>query len=394
MEKLSYGTISSLDLIFQNIKKQFLRSIQGWAKLIRRPSFRFRTYTGVAGIIRRRMVVSISVALFSGSFSILIGFYLYASKLADLTEAITVVGMFFIMGLMLNGWLILRMMSNPLKNIEYVEDTLVKMVESGKYRLEGKSHESEIKDLPFIQAYYSLLEHVDTIETHNLEFLAKVSHEIRSPLASILGYTELLTDSELRHDDRFIDNCYHIIRKEGNQVCRLVEDAVLAAGIGSGHYHFEFTPVRVDQLLEHVVDEAKKKLKREVLLENRIGEVTITADAIGLREAINNLVENGVKFSHSNSPVEVRLVSANNPNWIEISVIDHGIGIEEKDNSILFRRFSRIHSEETNAIPGNGLGLYIAHNIIINHQGEIRVESQPKNGSTFKVLLPVERSIQ
>jgi signal transduction histidine kinase len=394
MEKLTYGTIFRIDLFFQNIKKQSLSSVQDWGKLIRRPSFKFRTYSGVAGIIRRRMVISISLALFSGSISILIGFFLYASGFVNLAEAITVVGMFFIMGLILNGWLILRMMSSPLKNIEHVEDTLVKMVESGMYKIDDRTSASEIKNAPFIQAYYSLLEHVDTIETHNLEFLAKVSHEIRSPLASILGYTELLTDAELRHDDRFIDNCYHIIRKEGNQVCRLVEDAVLAAGIGSGHYNFEFAPIRIDQLIAHVVEEAKKKNKRDIIFDNQIGTINIVADPVGLREAINNLIDNGVKFSNSDSPVEVLLIAAKNPNWIEILVIDQGIGIEEKDTSILFRRFSRVHNEETSDIPGNGLGLYIANNIILHHQGEILVESQPDVGSTFKVLLPVEMAVE
>jgi signal transduction histidine kinase len=118
------------------------------------------------------------------------------------------------------------------------------------------------------------------------------------------------------------------------------------------------------------------------------------ADAIGLREAINNLIDNGVKFSKPDTPVEVRLSTAKNPNWVEIFVTDYGIGIEEKDMSILFRRFSRIRNEDTNDIPGNGLGLYVANNIILNHHGEIQVESQPNSGSTFKVLLPVERTIQ
>jgi signal transduction histidine kinase len=390
MEKLSYGTVFRIDLIFQQLKKQLISTAERWGGLVRRPSIRFRTYSGVARIIRRRMVISISIALFSGSTSILVGFFLYASGFVTLAEAITVVGMFFIMGLLINGWLILRMMSSPLNNIEHVEETLVKMVETGMYRLDEHTEESEIKNAPFVQAYYSLLEHVDTIETHNLEFLAKMSHEIRSPLASILGYTELLTDAELRHDDRFIDNCYHIIRKEGNQVCRLVEDAVLAAGIGSGHYNFEFAPTKIDQLIEHIVDEARKKYKREIIFENNIGAVTIIADPVGLREAFNKLVDNGVKFSNSDSTVEVRLTAANNPNWVEISVIDHGVGIEAKDTSILFRRFSRIRNADTSEIPGNGLGLYIANNIILNHQGEILIESQPEIGSTFKVLLPVE----
>ena len=392
MEKLSYGTSPFIDTFLNIFKKPLLSTLRGWEKLIKRPSVKFRTYVGVAGIIRRRMVISISVALFSGSFSILIGFFLYASNMVDLAEAITMIGLLFVMGLMLNGWLLLRMMSNPLKNIEHVEDTLVKMVETGSYRLDEKTLLLDYRSTPFLQAYYSLLDHVDSIETHNLEFLAQVSHEIRSPLASILGYAELLTDSELRHDDRFIDNCYHIIRKEGNQVSRLIEDAVLAAGIGSGHYNFEFAPLKVDQLLELIVEDEIKRTKRDIRFDNQIGEIKVVADAIGLREAINNIINNSVKFSAPSAPVEISLSYSKNPNWIDLSITDYGIGIDEKDKSIIFRRFTRIHNEFTGDIPGNGLGLYIANNIILNHQGEIKVISQPDVGSTFSILLPVERT--
>jgi signal transduction histidine kinase len=119
--------------------------------------------------------------------------------------------------------------------------------------------------------------------------------------------------------------------------------------------------------------------------------MTIVADAMSLREVINNLIDNGVKFSNHNSPVDVCLLRAKNPNWVEISISDQGIGIDEKDLPIIFRRFSRIYNEHTDDIPGNGLGLYIANNIVLNHQGEIKVESHPNDGSTFTVILPVER---
>ncbi len=392
MEKITYGTLPRLDWFFQNLIRPKTSKIQGWIQSIGRPSIRFRSYTGVAGIIRRRMVISIAIALFSGSFSILIGFIFYANQLVTISEAITMVGLLFVTGQILNGWLILRMMSNPIKNIEYVEDSLVKMVETGKYRLTDRIPNVELASTPFIHSFYSMLEHVDTIETHHLEFLAKVSHDIRSPLASILGYAELLTDGQLRHDDKFIDNCYHIIRREGNQVCRLVEDAVLAAGVGSGHYDFEFSQLRIDQLLEHLIDEARKKYKRDIRYDNQIGDQIIFADAMALREALIKLIDNSMKFSNNGSPVEICLHRIKNPSWIEISVSDHGIGMEEKDLPIIFRRFSRIYNEYTDGIPGNGLGLYIANNIVLGHKGEIKVESSPNNGSTFSVLLPLTKS--
>ena len=196
----------------------------------------------------------------------------------------------------------------------------------------------------------------------------------------------------MREGYQFIDKCYNIIRKEGNQVCRLVEDAVLASGISSGHYNFEYSPIQIDQFLQYIVDEESKKTDRQIDFENTAGEVTVAADAVGLREAFNNLIDNGVKFSTAEKPVEVELRQAKNPQWVEICVTDYGIGIEEKDQPILFRRFSRIHNEKTSDIPGNGLGLYIANNIIMNHKGEIKVDSTPDSGSTFTVLLPVENS--
>ena len=389
MEKLTYGDESHIDLIFQNIQKLGLTKESGREIVSKKPAIQFRTYTGVAGIIRRRMVISISVALFYGSISILLGFLMYARQLVNVAEAITLIGLLFIIGLILNGWLILRMMRNPLSNIEHVEDSLVEMVESGTYKM-PTAQVTDIQSTPFIQAYYAMLEHVDNIETNNLEFLAKISHEIRSPLASILGYSELLTDSKLRYDDQFINTCYNIIRKEGNQVCSLVEDAVLASGISSGHYNFEFSPIQLDQFLPLVIDETSKRTEREIEFTNHAGEVIITADAIGLREAFGNIIDNGVKFSTIEKPVEVELRKAINPQWVEISITDHGIGIDEKDQPILFRRFSRIHNERTSDIPGNGLGLYIANSIIMKHQGEIKVDSTPNSGSTFSVLLPLE----
>ena len=121
-----------------------------------------------------------------------------------------------------------------------------------------------------------------------------MSHEIRSPLASMLGYSELITDPKLRDDQQFVDNCYQIIRKEGNQVCRLVEDAVLAAGIDSGRFDFEFTQLRLDELLISIITEEQKRTSREITFENQIGNFQIEADAIGLSEAIRKLIDNGI----------------------------------------------------------------------------------------------------
>lgn len=392
MEKTSYGMNPWISSLYAAINKHQNIPLQEHMSKLIKPRINFRTYSGVAGIIRRRMVASISVALFSGSFSILIGFFLYAIGWVNIGEAITVVGLLFVMGLMLNGWLILRLMRNPLQSIEHVEESLVRMVESGSLKPDAKPIGINYQSTPFLVSFYSLLDHVDLIETRHLEFLAQMSHEIRSPLASMLGYSELITDPKLRDDQHFVENCYQIIRKEGNQVCRLVEDAVLAAGIDSGCYDFDFTPLRLDELLNSIIDEEQMRSAREITFENQVGNIQIEADAIGLSEAIRKLIDNGIKFSPATSPLFVRLKLANDPEFVEIEIQDYGIGIEEKDKPILYRRFGRIRNEHTSDIPGNGLGLYIANNIVTNHRGEIEVKSLPDEGSLFTVVLPLEKA--
>jgi signal transduction histidine kinase len=170
-----------------------------------------------------------------------------------------------------------------------------------------------------------------------------------------------------------------------------VEEAVLAAKLDAGRHPLHPAEFSLDEFVSRLTGEAQIELDREVIFENLAGEVRIFADAINLREAIRNLIDNAVKFSKPPQPVRVCLARSEMPGWIEIRVQDHGVGIEEKDKPTLFRRFNRIRDERTQGIPGTGLGLHIAQGIAQMHAGSILVESGPGEGSTFTIRLPVDR---
>jgi signal transduction histidine kinase len=120
--------------------------------------------------------------------------------------------------------------------------------------------------------------------------------------------------------------------------------------------------------------------------------VILVGDALGLREVLVRLVDNGLKFSGVGEPVYVGLLHGEEPGWIDIPVRDSGIGIEPEEIATLFRRFSRVKCAATRDIPGVGLSLYIAGNIVRHHKGKITVESEPGVGSKFTVSLPLSQN--
>jgi len=288
---------------------------------------------------------------------------------------------------MINAWLTLRLMRKPLDAVERVEEGLVQMVSSNNFHLAHSPDPLDFQATPFLQAYYGMLQHIDSLETSHLEYLGRVMHNIRSPMATILGYSELLMESNLRHDDQFIDKAHEIIRRQGNQVCELLENATLAAEVDAERLPSRFTEFELDVLVEAVARD--KKFEPIVDFTNQAGRVVMKGDPWSLQIAIRNIVDNSIKFSKPDQPVHLRLAHAQIPGWIEIQVEDHGFGIEDKDKAMLFRRFTRVRNERTQLIPGNGLGLYIAQRIVEKHAGNILIHSTLDEGSTFTICLPL-----
>jgi signal transduction histidine kinase len=364
------------------VEKEYKR-----VKKTRRGKRIIRRYHGLAGRMRRQVVIGVALGLLIGEVAILAGYYLNARQALDYQQEFIFVALISMAGIMAGGLLTLRLMALSLDSIERVEASMKKMAVAQNHKV-VKADVEEDESNPLIQAYNLLADHLDEIEAQNLEFLGKITHDIRSPLASVMGYAELLGDTELREDEHFLEKCQRTITKEGQLIANLVQDAFLTVGLETGRYEITLLPFHLERLVEEVVQEMRGRTRREIEWANRAGEVVVLGDPVGTREAILKLVDNAVKYSSADTPVKVILEFAKEAGKIAIHVQDRGFGIDELEKAMLFRRFGRIRNEATRGINGAGLGLYIARNIITQQNGEILVESVPGEGSTFTILLP------
>jgi signal transduction histidine kinase len=223
--------------------------------------------------------------------------------------------------------------------------------------------------------------------------MARVVHDLRSPLATMMNYAELLSEPVMQQNEEYLNKCSEVILRQGKQICTFIEDVLSAVKAETNLHQMKVSSFHLNQLVEDVIQEFRQQTSREIFFENQAGDVVVVGDALGLREVLINLVDNGVKFSSPGQPVHVGLLTGNAPGWVEIPVRDHGFGIEQAELDRLFHRFGRIKNEFTDGIPGSGLGLYIVKNIVQHHHGSIAVESYPGEGSTFTVSLPIQKAL-
>jgi two-component system, OmpR family, sensor histidine kinase KdpD len=216
--------------------------------------------------------------------------------------------------------------------------------------------------------------------------LDAVAHEFKTPLTSIkAGSTALLSDASLSPQTRELAT---IIDEEADRLKILVSEAARMAQIDAGKVRLERATVDVGDLMRRVMGRFESRAEgRELKLTMGDGSPRVCADRELLALAIRQLVDNALKYSPPGSPVTVSAGSEDHQ--VVIRVRDRGAGIAERDRERIFEKFYR-RADAKNGVPGTGLGLFIAREIVRAHGGEIRVESAPGNGSEFCVSLPAE----
>jgi signal transduction histidine kinase len=348
------------------------------------------SFEGIVGAIQRQRVLELFLMLGVILVTGMAAHFLFVIQSTPVTVEIVILS-FLSLAVVLGGLhlFVSHKLIESLQSIRMIENSITKVVDSDLF-LEDLDQSSAGKPgKSLAQACEAFVKVVKDYETVQLGFLAKVGHELRSPLATILGYADLLSDPELRCDDEFLDTCHRVIVEQGRNINQFIEDVLVAAAVKVERYQDNMTRTALSKLISEILIEMQSQKNWHVTFENSAGDVYVVGDALRLRDLILNLVENAVKYSHHEKPVQIHLRPAGPPGKVELAVIDQGIGIDPSRQSELFLPFSRIKSEQTRSIPGSGLGLYIVKNIVKQHHGEIRVQSQPGVGSTFVVNLPV-----
>jgi two-component system, OmpR family, sensor histidine kinase KdpD len=216
--------------------------------------------------------------------------------------------------------------------------------------------------------------------------LDAIAHEFKTPLTSIkAGSTSLLSDASLSPQTRELAT---IIDEEADRLEILVTEAVRMAQIDAGNVRLDRAPVDVGDLLRRVVARFESQAEgRELKLALSAGLPRVLADRELLALAVRQLVDNALKYSPPRSPVAVSAGSEDQQ--VVIRVRDTGAGIPERDHERIFEKFQRRTSGK-NGVPGTGMGLFIAREIVRAHCGDIAVKSAPGQGSEFRVSLPAE----
>jgi signal transduction histidine kinase len=221
------------------------------------------------------------------------------------------------------------------------------------------------------------------------EFIAIVSHELRTPLTSVYGAAMTLEKHEL--DDQRRSELLEIIATEAARLSRLLDDILWVSRLDSGRARPHITPVEPLPLTEEVVDATRTHLPHGLSLEIQQDSPLpdVAADSDKLRQVLVNLIENAVKYSREGL-IQVRLGS--HYGNVRFSVRDEGPGIPPAQHERIFEKFYRLDPNMTQGVGGTGLGLYICRELVESMNGDIWVESEPGEGSTFSFELPVAKA--
>ena len=217
------------------------------------------------------------------------------------------------------------------------------------------------------------------------DFVSAAAHDLKTPLTTLLGQAQILElragrDTSLAPHQPAIGR----IAREARRLSALVEDLLDASRIEEGKLEVRREPVDLAEVLRHLAERTRPQ-KHRIVLEAK-GRLAGSYDRRRIEQLVDNLVENGLKYSDGGSKVEIRAWSE--PGEIRITVRDHGIGIPAADLAHVFDRFHRASNVDARTYAGIGLGLYICRGIAQEHGGRIWVESAVGQGSTFHVALP------
>lgn len=219
------------------------------------------------------------------------------------------------------------------------------------------------------------------------EFFASVSHDLRGPLTPIRGYAELLRDAG--GDPERVRAAADAIARNAERLDRLIGDLLTVARARTGDFTIEPQPVDLGAIAADAVADAAQAAGREVRLDAPAGPVVVDGDAGRLRQLLDNLLSNALKYSPDGGAVDVAL-RPDGP-IVVLTVADRGIGVDPADLERLFGHYARAASALERGIPGTGLGLTICRAIAGAHEGTIHVASRRGAGTTVTVRLPVRR---
>lgn len=246
-----------------------------------------------------------------------------------------------------------------------------------------------VQNIRVYEAERNAAEELRRLSALRADFVSLVSHELRAPMASVIGCAQTLRQRwrELAPDQR--ESFLALIEGETARLATLIGDVLDTSRIEAGTFPFTFGQVDLEELVREASDVVRlgqEEVGVQMSVTSRIPPVR--GDRERLRQLLLNLLSNAVKYTVAGDEVEVSAASEDGA--VAVSVTDHGPGIPRDEQRLIFEKFGRVN-QGGKAKPGAGLGLFIARSIAEAHGGSLEVESEPGAGATFTLRLPLAR---
>lgn len=227
------------------------------------------------------------------------------------------------------------------------------------------------------------------IEHRKDDFIVMASHELKTPVTSLKGFTQILQSRFKKRGDE--QDLHFLSRMEGqlNKLTRLIKDLLDLSRMRSGELPLQQSVIDLNELVQNTVADMREVTTHRILIE-AVDPIPIYGDRERLEQVFLNLLVNAVKYSPGADKIMIRI--ARTAQEARVSVQDFGIGISEVDQQKVFERFYQVSDTKARPFSGMGIGLYLSNEIVKRHHGRIEIHSQPGQGATFLVSLPLAKA--
>jgi signal transduction histidine kinase len=222
------------------------------------------------------------------------------------------------------------------------------------------------------------------------DFVSTISHEFKSPVTSIRQLAEMLKTNRVPSEDRR-ERYYDVLVEQSERLALLIDNILDFSKMEEGRKAFVFEKTNIGELLQELVSTNQDRVRHQgfaIQAEISVGLPSIKADRAALSQAVNNLIDNAIKYSGKAKRVIVHASTDNQ--HVVIAVQDCGVGIKKEEITKVFERFYRGGDELTRIVKGSGLGLTLVKQIVEAHHGSVHAESELGHGSTFEIRLPLQ----
>ncbi|TDS12367.1 CheR family methyltransferase [Sphingobacterium paludis] len=227
------------------------------------------------------------------------------------------------------------------------------------------------------------------LERQKNDFISMASHELKTPVTSIKGYTQALQRRFSKAGNTEAETFLIKMDNQINKLTSLIGDLLDATKVTAGQLQYNIEDFDFNELIQEITEEMQQTSRKHQIKLTLDSNVLVSGDRNRIGQVVTNLLSNAIKYSPKANEVLIHTkVSARQ---VTVTVEDHGIGISQKNQQNVFEQFFRASGSSDNTFAGLGLGLFIASEIIKRHSGEISVSSEEGKGSSFTITLPIER---